>query len=169
MLPNAARYQLRYTPVYWFLQDIGFWIPIFRISMFWTRMKMCVLSAVRNCARRIQYTHHNLRNVLMTIEKNPTSKKNQTRRNRSLSQKSTLSRAFSWSEWLDLNQRPLPPQGSALPTAPHPDIESLFRFRALLVYHKTAVQSILFCKIKRRILSFGWKYDIWSSVGRSKR
>ena len=27
-----------------------------------------------------------------------------------------------WSEWQDLNLRPLPPQGSALPTAPHPDI-----------------------------------------------
>ena len=26
-----------------------------------------------------------------------------------------------WSEWQDLNLRPLPPQGSALPTAPHPD------------------------------------------------
>ena len=34
----------------------------------------------------------------------------------------TLRFPFSWSEWLDLNQRPLPPQGSALPTAPHPDI-----------------------------------------------
>ena len=46
---------------------------------------------------------------------------------RSLSQKSTLTRAFSWSEWLDLNQRPLPPQGSALPTAPHPDKLTLSR------------------------------------------
>ena len=27
-----------------------------------------------------------------------------------------------WSEWRDLNPRPLPPQGSALPTAPHPDL-----------------------------------------------
>ena len=27
-----------------------------------------------------------------------------------------------WSEWQDLNLRPLPPQGSALPTAPHPDL-----------------------------------------------
>ena len=26
-----------------------------------------------------------------------------------------------WSEWQDLNLRPLPPQGSALPAAPHPD------------------------------------------------
>ena len=29
-----------------------------------------------------------------------------------------------WSEWHDLNVRPLPPQGSALPTAPHPDLLS---------------------------------------------
>ena len=26
-----------------------------------------------------------------------------------------------WSEWRDLNPRPLPPQGSALPPEPHPD------------------------------------------------
>ena len=26
-----------------------------------------------------------------------------------------------WSEWRDLNSRPLDPQSSALPTAPHPD------------------------------------------------
>ena len=30
-----------------------------------------------------------------------------------------------WSEWHDLNVRPLPPQGSALPTAPHPDARSI--------------------------------------------
>ena len=28
---------------------------------------------------------------------------------------------FCWSEWRDLNSRPLDPQSSALPTAPHPD------------------------------------------------
>ena len=32
-----------------------------------------------------------------------------------------------WSEWHDLNVRPLPPQGSALPTAPHPDKLTLSR------------------------------------------
>ena len=30
-----------------------------------------------------------------------------------------------WSEWRDLNSRPLDPQSSALPTAPHPDTGSL--------------------------------------------
>ena len=30
-------------------------------------------------------------------------------------------RYFPWSEWRDLNSRPLDPQSSALPTAPHPD------------------------------------------------
>ena len=30
-----------------------------------------------------------------------------------------------WSEWRDLNSRPLDPQSSALPTAPHPDTSSL--------------------------------------------
>ena len=29
---------------------------------------------------------------------------------------------FVWSEWRDLNSRPLDPQSSALPTAPHPDV-----------------------------------------------
>ena len=33
-----------------------------------------------------------------------------------------------WSEWQDLNLRPLPPQGSALPTAPHPDTNLLLSF-----------------------------------------
>ena len=31
-------------------------------------------------------------------------------------------RLFRWSEWRDLNSRPLDPQSSALPTALHPDI-----------------------------------------------
>ena len=30
-------------------------------------------------------------------------------------------RSVKWSEWRDLNSRPLDPQSSALPTAPHPD------------------------------------------------
>ena len=29
---------------------------------------------------------------------------------------------FYWSEWRDLNSRPLDPQSSALPTALHPDV-----------------------------------------------
>ncbi len=37
---------------------------------------------------------------------------------------------FAWSEWRDLNSRPLDPQSSALPTAPHPDM----RLRTIL-YH----------------------------------
>ena len=32
MLPNAARYQLRYTPVYWFVKGIGFFRPNSYIS-----------------------------------------------------------------------------------------------------------------------------------------
>ena len=32
---------------------------------------------------------------------------------------------FYWSEWRDLNSRPLDPQSSALPTALHPDIQLL--------------------------------------------
>ena len=36
-----------------------------------------------------------------------------------------------WSEWHDLNVRPLPPQGSALPTAPHPDAIPVFSWKQL--------------------------------------
>ena len=32
-----------------------------------------------------------------------------------------LQRFQKWSEWRDLNPRPLPPQGSALPPEPHPE------------------------------------------------
>ena len=35
--------------------------------------------------------------------------------------KMVKNRYFSWSEWRDLNSRPLDPQSSALPTALHPD------------------------------------------------
>ena len=38
---------------------------------------------------------------------------------------STASRLFLWSEWRDLNSRPLDPQSSALPAAPHPVIPKL--------------------------------------------
>ena len=31
-----------------------------------------------------------------------------------------------WSEWRDLNSRPLDPQSSALPTAPHPEINRVY-------------------------------------------
>ena len=35
-------------------------------------------------------------------------------------------RTFSWSEWRDLNSRPLDPQSSALPAALHPDADVRF-------------------------------------------
>ena len=34
--------------------------------------------------------------------------------------------ALDWSEWRDLNPRPLAPQTSALPAAPHPDNKIYF-------------------------------------------
>ena len=36
-----------------------------------------------------------------------------------------FSMPYLWSEWRDLNSRPLDPQSSALPTAPHPDMDFL--------------------------------------------
>ena len=41
---------------------------------------------------------------------------------------------FYWSEWRDLNSRPLDPQSSALPTALHPDIYLLLSLTGQLVY-----------------------------------
>ena len=43
-----------------------------------------------------------------------------------------------WSEWRDLNSRPLDPQSSALPTALHPDILFCCASRGQLVYINTA-------------------------------
>ena len=41
--------------------------------------------------------------------------------------------APTWSEWRDLNSRPLDPQSSALPTAPHPESAA----RSQLNYNST--------------------------------
>ena len=41
---------------------------------------------------------------------------------------------FYWSEWRDLNSRPLDPQSSALPTALHPDFSLLLSCGSQLVY-----------------------------------
>ena len=59
---------------------------------------------------------------------------------------------FSWSEWQDLNLRPLPPQGSALPTAPHPD---LYRFLPKALYIITPVLTKV--KMFFEIYWFVWK------------
>ncbi len=50
---------------------------------------------------------------------------------------------FIWSEWRDLNSRPLDPQSSALPTAPHPVICFLQR---ILSYHRCPQKARLFIK-----------------------
>ena len=43
-------------------------------------------------------------------------------------------KAFCWSEWRDLNSRPLDPQSSALPTALHPVFQFAVPCRGQLVY-----------------------------------
>ena len=48
-----------------------------------------------------------------------------------------------WSEWRDLNSRPLDPQSSALPTAPHPDIAVAFATASGII-----PQPLLKCKHK---------------------
>ena len=45
-------------------------------------------------------------------------------------------RLFRWSEWRDLNSRPLDPQSSALPTALHPDMR--LTSRSQLMYNSIA-------------------------------
>ena len=47
-----------------------------------------------------------------------------------------------WSEWRDLNSRPLDPQSSALPTAPHPDMHFL-RFRLKPLEYSITCRHIL--------------------------
>ena len=54
-----------------------------------------------------------------------------------------------WSEWQDLNLRPLPPQGSALPTAPHPDMTYAFH-KAFILYHSSMRKSRGFAKNIRK-------------------
>ena len=53
-----------------------------------------------------------------------------------------------WSEWRDLNSRPLDPQSSALPTAPHPDIKSCTCSLPDVGYYNTENQNVkIFFKI----------------------
>ena len=49
---------------------------------------------------------------------------------------------FFWSEWRDLNSRPLDPQSSALPTALHPDILFCCASRGQLVYINMTVMKL---------------------------
>ena len=51
-------------------------------------------------------------------------------------------RHFYWSEWRDLNSRPLDPQSSALPTALHPDILFCCASRGQLVYINMTVMKL---------------------------
>ena len=53
---------------------------------------------------------------------------------------------FDWSEWRDLNSRPLDPQSSALPAAPHPDNVVYYtgRFRKMQALFSNFLKK--FCK-----------------------
>ena len=53
---------------------------------------------------------------------------------------------FRWSEWRDLNSRPLDPQSSALPAAPHPDNVVYYtgRFRKMQALFSNFLKK--FCK-----------------------
>ena len=69
-----------------------------------------------------------------------------------------------WSEWRDLNPRPLPPQGSALPSALHPDsldiilskkifVKAFFYFSQ--IFFPLFIKSIIF--LKKR----GWHFFVF--------
>ena len=51
-------------------------------------------------------------------------------------------RTHRWSEWRDLNSRPLDPQSSALPTALHPDILFCCASRGQLLYINMTVMKL---------------------------
>lgn len=72
---------------------------------------------------------------------------------------------ISWSEWRDLNSRPLDPQSSALPAAPHPDdfyiitcsdikCKSFFEFGRFF-YNSFRIRTIIY------ICSFAYIYILW--------
>ena len=84
-----------------------------------------------------------------------------------------------WSEWRDLNSRPLDPQSSALPTALHPDILFCCASRGQLVYINMTVMKLqplisIFLKFfcKRDSMKTCWQspqlYGIISKVFRRR-
>ena len=88
-------------------------------------------------------------------------------------------RTHRWSEWRDLNSRPLDPQSSALPTALHPDILFCCASRGQLVYINMTVMKLqplisIFLKFfcKRDSMKTCWQspqlYGIISKVFRRR-
>ena len=68
------------------------------------------------------------------------------KKNRSIKPKDFILRFLRWSEWRDLNSRPLDPQSSALPAAPHPDNVVYYtgRFRKMQALFSNFLKK--FCK-----------------------
>ena len=90
--------------------------------------------------------------------------------------------SFFWSEWQDLNLRPLPPQGSALPTAPHPDFYEKYAWsfkKPNILYHLLREKSrVLDKKMKMFEQNLYWCNEnaffvqkpcgVWSFLSRGK-
>ena len=66
---------------------------------------------------------------------------------------------YFWSEWRDLNSRPLDPQSSALPTAPHPDIS------AAAIAAANDIIARCFAKSKHYFCFFTKKFTFFPSNG----
>ena len=68
-------------------------------------------------------------------------------------------RTFNWSEWRDLNSRPLDPQSSALPTALHPDIFLMLSRGSQLVYISMPIKKMqaLFQKNLKKFLNWAFQ------------
>ena len=72
-----------------------------------------------------------------------------------------------------MNLRPLPPQGSALPAAPHPDTHSLSQMRDIL-YHEDWEMSIgfaVFLKVFLKVFAIFWEFVAgeWLKKRRGRR
>ncbi len=69
-----------------------------------------------------------------------------TKKNRGIKPNGLILRFLRWSEWRDLNSRPLDPQSSALPAAPHPDNVVYYtgRFRKMQALFSNFLKK--FCK-----------------------
>ena len=66
---------------------------------------------------------------------------------------------FYWSEWRDLNSRPLDPQSSALPTALHPDIFLMLSRGSQLVHISMPIKKMqaLFQKKFKKFLNWAFQ------------
>ena len=82
---------------------------------------------------------------------------------RKIAENLRFSTILVWSEWRDLNSRPLDPQSSALPTAPHPDIQFcgvLFDPANAIITQNIKKSSIILKKLQKLFISKSKAYAV---------